>query len=68
MTTAKLHALDGQARGPATTGEDVMNALGDVLADLLPGVPLNDPHRPALAALALAAGRQDAVSSVRAVR
>lgn len=49
-----LEAIDGEGR--QITGKDVLAAVGDLLNDLLPEVPPDDPRRPALQSLAFVAG------------
>jgi hypothetical protein len=46
-------------------GERVLDGIGEVLIALMPAVPLDDPFRPALEALACAAGRPLPVGRVR---
>lgn len=51
-----LTALDGGAK--QVPGEVVLDGIGEILSRLLPDVPQDDPYRPALVALACAAGCQ----------
>jgi hypothetical protein len=54
----RIALVEGGAR--SVDGEEVLARVGDLLADLLPDVPLDDASHPALMALAYAAGRPDA--------
>jgi hypothetical protein len=49
-----LTALDGEGR--QITGEDLLAGIGELLNQRLPDVAPEDPYRPALVALASAAG------------
>jgi hypothetical protein len=49
-----LTAHEGEGR--QITGEDLLAGIGELLSQRLPDVALEDPYRPALVALASAAG------------
>lgn len=49
-----LTALEGGAQ--KVSGDVVMDGISEILSRLLPDVPQDDPYRPALVALGLAAG------------
>lgn len=51
-----LTALDGEAK--KVTGDALLGDIAEILNQRLPDVPADDPFRPALVALACAAGCQ----------
>lgn len=47
------------------SGEDVMNALAEVLDRMLPAVPMDDPQRPTLAVLSAGVGSRPRAGRAR---